>query len=194
MFLIMIYSIAIKLKGQAVLLIEAKQPGLRLSDKHIEQAEMYAVKSGTKWVLLTNGCDWKLFHLSFDEEEGIDRALVFKTDLIESFKEKPNEVVDKFKLLHKKSFQKNELEIFWKKQLLLLPDSLSKTLFTEDVLKLIRRKVNFKSPVKVGIDDIVRALNNMFDKEILAEMAKIKVIKIKKKKKPVAKKIEAPGD
>ncbi|MGB8953655.1 MAG: type I restriction enzyme HsdR N-terminal domain-containing protein, partial [Candidatus Aminicenantales bacterium] len=48
-------DIAIKLRGQVELLIEVKQPGLRLVDKHIEQAENYAMRSGTKWVILTNG-------------------------------------------------------------------------------------------------------------------------------------------
>jgi hypothetical protein len=60
-------DIAVKLQGQVEFLIEVKQPGLRLADRHIEQAESYAMKSGTKWVVLTNGVEWKLFHISFSE-------------------------------------------------------------------------------------------------------------------------------
>jgi len=182
-------DIAIKLKGQAELLVEVKQPGMRLADKHIEQAEMYAVKSGTKWVLLTNGCDWKLFHLSFDEEEGIERTLVFKTDLLKSFDEKPNDVVDKFMLLHKRNLQKRELEKYWKKKIMLIPSSLSKALFSEDVLKAIRKEVNIGAEIKVAIEDVFKALTNMLDKEVLADMAKIKRIKKKKKKKITVKKV-----
>lgn len=183
-------DIAIKLKGQAELLVEVKQPGMRLADRHIEQAEMYAVKSGTKWVLLTNGCDWKLFHLNFDEEEGIERAIVFKTDLLKSFEEKPNDVVDKFMILHKRNLQKGELEKFWKKKIRLIPSSLSKALFSEDVLKAVRKEVNRGADVKVGIEDIFKALTNMLDKEVLADMAKIKRIKKKKKKKTTVKKVK----
>lgn len=174
-------DIAIKLKGQLELLIEVKQPGVRLADKHIEQAELYAAKSGTKWVLLTNGCDWRLFHLNFDEEGGIEKTLVFKTDLLKSFQEKPIDVINKFMLLHKKNFQKGELDIYWQKRLMLLPKSLIKALFTEDVLKSIRREVNIGAPVKVGIEDISKSLKNMIDKEVLAEMAEIKIRKKKKK-------------
>jgi len=172
-------DIALKIKGQTEILVEAKQPGLRLTDKHIEQAEIYAMKSGTKWVLLTNGIDWRLFHLSFDEEGGIESSLVFKTDLLKKFQENPNDVIEKFMLLQRRSFIKGELEKYWKKKIMLIPISLSKALFTEDVLKAIRKEINRGAEIKVGIEDIVRALKNMFDKEVLADM----VIKIRKKKK-----------
>lgn len=188
-------DLAIKIKGQVELLLEAKQPGVRLADRHIEQAEIYAMKSGTKWVLLTNGCDWKLFHLSFDEEGGIESALVFKTDLLKSFQEKPDDVIDKFKLLHKKNFTKGELEKFWKKKTMLIPLSLSKALFTEEVLKAISREVNRGAAVRVGIEDIAKALKNMFDKEVLADMAELKIRKKKKKrpqKKGIKPKIKKP--
>lgn len=175
-------DIGIKIKGKLELLIEAKQPGLILADRHIKQAEIYAAKSGTKWVILTNGCVWKLFHLSFDEEEGIERSLVFKTDFLKSFQEKPDYVIEKFKLLHKKNFTKGELDKFWKKKTMLIPRSLSKALFKEEVLKKIRQEVNRGKEVKVGIEDIAKALKNMFDKEVLADMAEIKIDRKKKKK------------
>jgi len=176
-------DIAIKLKGQVELIIEVKQPGIRLADRHIDQAENYAIKSGTRWVILTNGCDWRLYHLDFNEEEGIERTLVFKTDILKSFQEKPNEVIEKFKLLHKKNFQRGELEKYWKKKIMLVPISLSKALFTEEVLRAIRKEVNRGAEVKVGIEEIAKALKNMLDKEVLAEMADIKIIKKKKRTK-----------
>ena len=176
-------DIAIKIKGQIAMLVEVKQPGMQLANRHIEQAEVYAMKSGTKWVILTNGCDWRLFHLSFDEEGGIESALAFKTDLLKSFKEKPDDVVEKFRLLHRKNFARGELEKFWKKKTMLIPRALSRALFTEDVLRSICREVNRGADVKVGIEDTAKALKNMFDKEVLAEMAEIKIRKKKKVKK-----------
>jgi len=177
-------DIAIKIKGQVEMLIEAKKSGMRLADRHIEQAQIYAMKSGTKWVLLTNGCDWRLFHLSFDEEGGIESTLAFKTDLLKSLKEKPNDVINKFKLLHKKNFTRGELEIFWKKKTMLIPRALSKALFTEEVLRAINREVNRGADVKVGIEDTAKALKNMFDKEVLADMADLRIRKRRKARKP----------
>lgn len=176
-------DIAIKIKGQVEMLIEVKKSGMRLVDRHIEQAEIYAMKSGTKWVLLTNGCDWRLFHLSFDEEGGIESTLAFKTDLLKALREKPDDVIDKFKLLHRKNFTR-ELEIFWKKKTMLIPHALSKALFTEEVLRAISREVNRGADVKVGIEDTAKALKNMFDKEVLADMADLRIRKSKRAKKP----------
>ena len=179
-------DIALRIKGQVEILVEVKQPGIQLANRHIEQAEIYAMKSGTKWALLTNGCDWRLFHLSFYEEGGIESALVFKTDLLKSFKEKPDDVVEKFKLLHRKNFIRGELEKFWKKKTMLIPRALSKALFTEEVLRAISREVNRGADVKVGIEDTAKALKNMFDKEVLADLAEIKITKRRRARKPKA--------
>ena len=178
-------DVAIKIKGKLELIIEVKKPGTILVDKHIRQAKNYAIESGLQWALLTNGCHWKLFHLRFIEGEGIEKLTVFKTDLLESFQKKPDDVIEKFKLLHKKNFAKGELDKFWKKKTMLTPRSLSKALFSENVIKSIRYKVNYGKDIKVGVEDVVKALKNMFDKEVLADMAEIK---IQKEQKPIRKK------
>jgi predicted type IV restriction endonuclease len=173
-------DIAIKIEGKLELLIEVKQPGMKLADSHIRQVKNYVIERGMTWALLTNGCDWKLFHLRFKEEEGVEKLTVFETDLLESFQKKPDDVIEKFKLLHRKNFVKGELEKFWKKKLLLIPRALSEVLFKEDVLKKIRTEVNRDADVKVGVEDIAKALKNMFEKEVLADMAEIKIKKTKK--------------
>jgi hypothetical protein len=50
--------------------IEAKSAATTLRDRHIDQAESYAAKDNIRWVLLTNGVVWSLYHLTF--EEGIE--------------------------------------------------------------------------------------------------------------------------
>ncbi len=117
--------------------------------------------------------------MSYDDSEGIESTLVFGTDLVRSFKEKPKDVVEKFMLLHKRNFMKGELDKYFKKKTMLIPESLAKALFTEEVLRAIRREVNKGAEVKVGIDDIVKALKILLDKEVLADM----VIKVRKTRK-----------
>ncbi len=58
-------DIAIKIDGVMRLLIEAKAAGVTLRDRHIEQAEKYAFRNNYRWVLLTNGVVWNLYHLTF---------------------------------------------------------------------------------------------------------------------------------
>lgn len=74
----------VKLDGTIRLLVEAKAAGLKgLVDKHIEQAENYASKAGIRWVLLTNGIEWRLYHLSWAENEGITHDLAWQGNLLE---------------------------------------------------------------------------------------------------------------
>ena len=189
-------DIAIKLDGQVEFLIEVKQPGMRLMDKHIEQAENYAMRSGTKWVILTNGCEWRVFHLSFDEEGGVESTLAFRIDLLKDYLENADEVISKFNMLNKKYYLKGELEKYWTKKTMLVPKSLARALFTNTVLRAIGKEINRGADVKVGTEEVGKALKNIFDKEILAEMADIKIGKKKRtrrvKKEPGEKALGLP--
>jgi len=59
-------DIALKPDGSVRVLVEAKAASVAtLLDKHIEQAENYASRAGITWALLTNGVEWRLYHLTF---------------------------------------------------------------------------------------------------------------------------------
>lgn len=119
--------------------------------------------------------------MTISEESGIERDLVFKTDLLDSFKVNPSEVIEKFMLLHKKNFLNNSLDKYWRMKNLLTPRSLLRAVFTECVLKTISRELNRGEDVRVRVSDVERELKNMLDKEILADLADIK---LKKKRRP----------
>ena len=175
-------DIAIKIDGQVAMLIEAKQPGMKLADRHIQQAEYYAMKSGTEWAILTNGCEWRLYHLQITED-GIERDLAFKTDLLNSFSENPDDVVSKFLLLHRKNFIRGSLDKYWQKRNLLTPQSLLQAVFTDSVLRTVARELNRGEKVRVGINEIERELKNALDKGILAELANLKLKKKRRAKR-----------
>jgi|SRR5690348_14082392 len=62
-------------KPRPEFLVEAKAAHIKsLNEKHIEQAENYASRLPVNWVLLTNGIEWQLYHLTFDN--GIQSDLV----------------------------------------------------------------------------------------------------------------------
>ena len=81
---------AIILKGKTAegkpkpeFLVEAKAAHVQtLNEKHIEQAENYASRAAVNWVLLTNGVEWQLYHLTFDNN-GIQPDLVFALNFLE---------------------------------------------------------------------------------------------------------------
>ncbi|MEN6560901.1 MAG: type I restriction enzyme HsdR N-terminal domain-containing protein [Acidobacteriota bacterium] len=175
-------DIAVKLDGKVEFLIEVKQPGIKLSDKHIEQAENYAMRNGTEWAILTNGCEWRLYHMQLTDD-GIESSVAFQADLVAEFGENPDEVVSKFALLHRKNYAKGALDEYWQKLNLLTPQSLLQAIFTESVCRTIARELNRGAKVRVGIQEIERELKNVLDKSILAELADLKLRKKRKVKR-----------
>jgi len=48
-------------------LVEIKRVNMDLVHKHTGYAARYAIDLGCEWVLLTNGREWKLYHISFSK-------------------------------------------------------------------------------------------------------------------------------
>lgn len=166
---------AIKLNGKVQFLIEVKQAGIKLKERHIEQASNYAANSGISWVLLTNGRYWLLYHLTFDE--GIQSDLIWSVDVLE---DNPKAAATKIALLHKKSISKNKLEDYLVKVETLSPKSIVQAIFHEDTLKVIGRHLKKMSGVRVDEQDLVDNIKKMLSKEAWEEIGDVK---IKRKRK-----------
>jgi predicted type IV restriction endonuclease len=175
-------DVAIKVKGEVKFLVEAKAMPLALSDKHIEQAENYASRAGIRWVILTSGISWRLYHLTF-ETNGIEHDLAFEVNLTpESNLE---EVWRCLSLLARESVLDGTLESFWLQKKTLSPVSLINALFTEEVLNRIKRELRRKSEVRLDLKDVATSLRRLLNPEVLTEDLKIR--KAKKKRKQIVK-------
>ena len=65
----------------------------------------------------------------------------------------------------------------------LSPQSLIKTLFTEDVLTVIRRKLNKSGEVRLDFEDIIASIKDVLSKDAIMAAGDIGFKKSKKKKK-----------
>lgn len=176
-------DLALKIDGQPRALLEAKDLATVLHQKHIEQAEGYASKSGIQWVILTNAAQWHLYHLTFHESEGIDIVQVLLIDLLSETADDES-LANQFATLHRDSVAAGELEVLWQKFSALGPGGLIKCLFRESVLSQIRREVRRETGVMIPLKDIVGALKNLLDKSILAELADIRIGRRKPPRRP----------
>jgi hypothetical protein len=102
-------DVALKIDGATRVLVEAKSASTTLRDRHIEQAQSYAANANVRWVLLTNGVTWNLYHLTFDE--GIEATLAFSIDL--SGGELDDRASEMLGLLHRHSVKKGQLDAYW---------------------------------------------------------------------------------
>lgn len=170
-------DIIIKIDSITRLIVEVKAAGVALRDRHIEQAERYAAESNIPWVLLTNGIEWNLYHLSF--EEGIEYSRVFSVMLSE-------ETIDRdsasLSILHKQSIKNNDHEEYWKCRVALSPESIVKALFTEDVLQIIRRQIRKNEGLLIDTEDLANAIHEMFSAETREITGPVRIRRKKKVK------------
>jgi len=177
-------DIALKVDGSVRLLVECKAASQKgLVEKHIEQAENYASRSGITWVLRTNAIEWKLYHLTFVENEGIVHDLVFQLNLLEELEENPEAVWEKLSLLSREEVGRDGLEDYWQQKKALSPASVIRALFTQDVLTVIRRELNRGAPARLDLEDIFNAIREVLSKEALMEAGDISVRKTRKRRR-----------
>lgn len=148
----------------------------------IEQAENYASRIGLRWVLLTNGIEWKLYHLSFNEGEGITYDELFSVNLADDVTEKIVKIWNCLGMLSKESFKRQVLDVFLNHKKTLAPASLVKALFSEIVLVTIRRELNRSSEVRVDIQDVFEAIKDVISKNALLEAGDLNIKKKRRKK------------
>lgn len=176
-------DIAIKINNAIKFLVEVKAADVALKERYIEQATNYAANSNIKWVLLTNGVEWNLYHLYF--EEGIEAELAFSVNLETDSIDKAASLLG---LLHRQSIIKGDLEEFWQQKVALNPGSIGRAIFTEVVMKFIRKEIRRKEGIPIDIEDLGKAIHSMFSQEVREQIGPFK---IKRKKKIKADKADS---
>lgn len=180
-------DIAIKIDGEVKYLVEAKAAGKeRLHEKHIEQAENYASRQGICWVVLTNGVEWQLYHLTFNQGEGIQHSLAWTVNLLEGIETDVDALWATVGLLHRQAVRKDALEEYWNHKKALAPSAVVRVLFDESVLKVIRRELNRDAPALLELEDVFRAVRDVLSKEALADAGDLGVQKKRKRRKRIA--------
>ena len=165
-------DLAIKIDGTVKLLVEAKSAATTLRDRHIDQAQHYAAEGNIKWVLLTNGVEWNLSHLSFDE--GVEYVRAFSFDLSVDPIEKAAELLC---LLHRQSIKKGQLEEYWEHRAALSAESIGRALFTEQALKFIRREIRRREGLLIDQEDLAKAIHEMLSTEAREQIGPLKIRK-----------------
>lgn len=186
-------DVALKVDGAVRLLVEVKAASQKLADKHIEQAENYAAHAGLPWVLLTNGIDWRLYHLTFNEGEGIAHDIAFEANLVDDLERDAEALWVKLELLARTSMKKNALDEYWAQRKVLSPASVVRVLFHEDVLKLVRRFLRKDAEAMLDIEDVFTAVRDVISKEALAEAGDLGIVRRRKRKKKVHRTDAATG-
>ena len=151
-------------------LVELKRINMDLTSKHLRQAASYAIDIGCEWVLLTNGKEWKLYHISFGKPP--------QTKLIDSWNIITDDLsilAEKFNIIGYKNIKKGGLPKLWEKSNVLTPQNLLKIILSEESIRLIRRDLKKATEVTVSPEEIVGAVRHLLNEAAVGEMEKVKI-------------------
>ena len=139
----------IQIGGKRHFLVEVKALSLNLSSNHLRQSINYGANEGIDFVLLTNGIVFELYKVLF--EKPISHELIFSLNLSELTNLKI--IADQLQYLHKDEVLKKGLDILWDRHSAISPKNLSKLLFSDEVVKFLKKELKKKYNIK--FDEVV---------------------------------------
>jgi predicted type IV restriction endonuclease len=145
---------ALSLKGDAVAAIEVKSSSVKLAERHLRQVEKYSADSGFEWMILTNGREWQLYHLTFNRPLLVD--LIATVDLFDDVR--PAALAEALAIFSKEAFVKNFVGTKWETRIATSPEQLRSVLFSKEVVNAFRKQLRKKSGQLLPLDETVRIL------------------------------------
>lgn len=159
-------DLATKIDGVLQTLIEVKAIGLDLKDQHVKQAIDYAANQGVDWVLLTNGMQWRVYHVIFAKPIG--QELIVDIDFC-SLNPRSTNDVEKLFLWCKEGWQKSVLGEYRDQKQALSRFSVAAVLQSEPVVSVIRRELRRLSPdIRIEADEVEAVIvNEVLKRDVL---------------------------
>lgn len=146
----------IRIDQQLVAFIECKRAATHLGTKHLRQVQLYAVNEGVEWVMLTNGVEWQVFHITGGLPMSVD--LVFSLNLLG-----PETGVQKATILFhisREGMKRRTIDDYWTAKAATSPKALTRSLLSEPVLIALRKEVKKATGQTVSEGDLLRLLRD----------------------------------
>lgn len=128
----------LRIDGQLVAMIEVKRAAQKLLERHLRQVESYGLKEGVEWLILTNGAEWRLYHLSTNGGGPVKVDLAFQIDLTQPL---TRAAIAQFATLHKSYWKRGLLDIEWNRLSSLSTENLKRIFKSERVVNAIRLEI-----------------------------------------------------
>ena len=171
--------------ARPIVMVELKRVGIELAKKHLKQVTSYGIDAGCEWILLTNGKEWKIYHIEFGKPPKVE--LLDKWDLLE---DDIADLVFKFDLLSYKSVKRDGLNKLWKRVKVLAPKTLLSAVFKEDSLSAIRRNLKRDTGIQVDNEEVFVGITKLLNEAAAASLKDVSISKPTKAKRAPRKKAE----
>ncbi|HVC75176.1 MAG TPA: hypothetical protein VND96_01535 [Candidatus Micrarchaeaceae archaeon] len=147
----------LRIDQQLVAFVEMKRATTKLGLRHLRQVELYAMHEGVEWVVLTNGADWHVYHLTAGLPIVVD--LAFHINLVDE-KVSPAQKVDKLFYLSKESMKRRQIDELWRMQAATSPRQLVAALLSKPVLVAVHREVWRRTRERVDEKELAKLLRD----------------------------------
>jgi len=154
-------DLAIKIDNKVEFLLEAKAIGLELKENHLRQAIDYGANNGVPWVILTNGIDWRVYKIRF--EQPINYDFVCSVNFMD-FDTKNDEQLERLFIVCKEGLVKAAREEFHERMLTVNRFVIGALVLTDEVVGAIRRELR---KVSGGVLVAPEALSTILKNEVL---------------------------
>lgn len=145
-------DLALRVEDKVQFLIEAKAIGIDLKDSHMKQACDYGANHGVQWVVLTNGIEWKIYRIRFEQPINFDLVCTFDFLALNPKSEKDQEILF---LLSKEGLPKNARDDFYEKVQSVNRYVIGNLMLAEPVLSVVRRELRrLADGMRIDVDEI----------------------------------------
>lgn len=180
-------DLALKVADKVQFLIEAKAIGIDLKETHIKQAVDYGANHGVQWVVLTNGIEWQIYRIRFEQPINYDLVCSYDFLLLNPKDEKDQESLF---ILAKEALAKNAREDFYEKVQSVNRFVIGALILNDVLLNTIRRELRKLSEgIRIDTSDVEQIIRNeVLKRDIVegedAELAQARVNRFYKKSTP----------
>jgi predicted type IV restriction endonuclease len=154
--------------ARPLVVVELKRFGIDLSKKHLKQVTSYAIDAGCEWILLTNGREWKVYHVEFGQPpkvEILDAWNLLEDDI--------GELAGKFEMISYRSIRRDGLNKIWRRVKVLAPGSLLAAIVAEDTLKTIRRNLRKNTGILVNNEEVYVGISKLLNEAAVLAMSSL---------------------
>lgn len=153
-----------------MILVELKRIGEDLARKHLKQVSSYAINTGCEWLILTNGRQWSLHHVSFGQPP--DTKLIEEWDLLEDDVKK---LIDRFELISLQSFRRGLLDQLWQKRKALAPRHMLQAILSDKSIGYLRRELKRSADVSLTVEDVLSAVRHLLNENAAAALEQVTI-------------------
>lgn len=177
-------DLALKVEDKVQFLVEAKAIGIELKEPHMKQACDYGANHGVQWVILTNGIEWRVYRIRFEQPINFDLVCTFNFLALNPRAQKDQEILF---LVTKEGIGKKAREDFYEKVQSVNRYVIGTLMLAEPVLSVVRRELRrLADGMKIDVTEVEQIVKNqVLKREIVegeeAEAAQLRVSKFYRK-------------